>query len=70
MTFNSSTVVYKHTNTHTHTHTYTQDGIIVLAYAVLWGLTAILNLAFAASIGNVVLGITVVSLTLSLVQVY
>ena len=48
----------------THTHTYvtcTQDGVIVIAYSVLWALTAFLNLGFAAHFRIVVLGISVVS---------
>ena len=63
------TLTHTHTCTHTsisihkhkHTHIPTQDGIIVVAYSVLWALTALLNLGFAATTGNVVLGITVVS---------
>ena len=54
------TNLHKHAQTH-NVHTHTQDGVIVVAYSVLWALTALLNLGFAATTGNVVLGITVVS---------
>ncbi len=42
-------------------HVFLQDGIVMFAYCALWLLSAILNTAYGASIGNALLGLAAVS---------